>query len=291
MRNNIKLGLNSIEVVKSREKNGTNELLKHKKNHFLKLLIESLNDPIIKILLIALGIKVAFLFKNTDIYETIGILIAIFLASFISSISEYGSEKAFEKLDEENAKIRCRVKREGEKQSIPIDEVVVGDVVILESGDKIPADGILIEKEISVDESSLTGETAEKYKRFDMDNKVFRGSVVTSKEGTMVVTSVGNNTFYGSLATSIQEKTPESPLKKRLRELAKSISRIGYTGAFLVMFSYLFNVIFIKNNFELDKIVSMISNASTIIPHLFYALTLGVTIIVVAVPEDCSHVR
>lgn len=285
MKNNLKTGLSSIEIAISRDKNGSNELIKHKKNNFLKLLIESFNDPIIKILLIALSIKLVFLFRNTDIYETIGILIAIFLASFISSISEYGSEKAFEKLDTENSKIRCRVKRNNEKQSITIDEVVVGDVVLLESGDKIPADGIIMEGEISVDESSLTGETAEKYKRYDGDKKVFRGSIVTSKSGIMVVTKVGNETFYGSLSISVQEKSPESPLKQRLRHLAKQISRIGYIGAFLVSFSYLFNVILIENNFEIDKITSMFSNINLILPHIFYALTLAVTIIIVAVPE------
>lgn len=285
MKTNLNTGLTSIEVAKSRNKNGSNELTKHKKNNFLRLLIESLNDPIIKILLIALGIKIVFLFKKSDLYETIGILIAVFLASFISSISEYGSEKAFEKLDEENSKIKCKVKRDSEKQNISIDEVVVGDIVLLESGDKVPADGILIEKEISVDESMLTGETIEKYKRDDKDNKLFRGSIVTSKEGTMLVTSVGDKTFYGNLAISIQEKNPESPLKIRLRGLAKTISKIGYCGAVLAIISYLFNVIVIKNNFEIDKIMSMFSNLDIILPHIFYALTLGVTIIVVSVPE------
>lgn len=285
MKYNINSGLSSSEVLISLKKHGSNELKKQKKNTFFKLLIESLNDPIIKILLIALAIKVVFLFKSTDIYETVGILVAIFLASFISSISEYGSEKAFEKLDEENAKIMCRVKRDGIRKNICIDEVVVGDIVLLESGDKIPADGILVERELFVDESLLTGETIEKSKTPILENKLFRGSIVTSGEGIMLVTSVGNNTFYGNLASSIQEKNPESPLKSRLRELAKTISKFGYIGAILVFISYMFSAVIIKNNFEIDKIISMISNVDLIMPHLFYALTLSVTIIVVAVPE------
>ena len=99
-------GLNNNEVLNSRKKYGTNSITKTKKNSFLKLLLESLADPIIRILLIALAIKVLFLFKSFDIYETIGILIAVFLASFISSISEYGSEEAFNRLQEESSKIK-----------------------------------------------------------------------------------------------------------------------------------------------------------------------------------------
>ena len=119
--------------------------LKKAKLIALSLLIESLGDPIIKILLIALAIKVVFLFRDFDWFETLGILIAIFLASFISTISEYGSEKAFEKLKEESLKLKCKVKRNGKTTEISFDEVVVGDVVLLESGDKIPADGVVID--------------------------------------------------------------------------------------------------------------------------------------------------
>ena len=104
-------GLTDKEVNESRSKYGSNKIIPDKKDGFLKLFIESLGDPIIKILLIALAIKVIFLFKSFDWYETIGIVIAIFLASFISSISEYGSEKAFLKLQEESSKIKVKVKK------------------------------------------------------------------------------------------------------------------------------------------------------------------------------------
>ena len=106
----------------------------------MHLLLESLGDPIIKILLIALAIKVVVLFRDFDWYETIGILIAIFLASFISSISEYGSEKAFSRLQEEQLKTTAKVRRSGKIIEIPSGEIVVGDIVMLSSGDKIPAD-------------------------------------------------------------------------------------------------------------------------------------------------------
>lgn len=276
-------GLNDKEVVESRKKFGSNEIKNKKRNTFLGLLIESLGDPIIRILLIALGIKTVFLLKEFDWYETIGIVIAIFLASFISSISEYGSEKAFDKLQEESSKIRCRVKRNNKIIEIKIDEVVVNDIVILESGDKIPADGIIIEGNISVDESSLNGETKEIYKY--RSDTVFRGTVVYSNYALMKVNHVGSDTFYGKLAEEIQEKQADSPLKIRLRKLAQLISKCGYVGAFLVSFSYLFSVIVIDNGFVLSKIAETITNPTEIMGHILYALTLSVTIIVVAVPE------
>lgn len=285
-------GLNDEEVLESRKKYGSNELNKTKKAGFLTLLINTLGDPIIKILLIALAIKTVFLFKNFDWYETIGIVIAILLASFISTISEYGSEKSFEKLQEEVSKIYCKVIRNGKKIEIPINEIVVNDIVSLEQGDKIPADGIIINGKISVDESSLNGETKEIYKESILNlksisekNKVYKGSVVYSNTALMKVTSVGNDTFYGQIALELQEKQPETPLKLRLRELAKFISKIGYIGAVLVFFSYLFKVIVINNNFDLVAIKNMVTNFPIIIGHILYALTLCVTIIIVAVPE------
>lgn len=163
---NINTGLTNDEVIISKREYGSNIISSKKKDGFFKLLIESLGDPIIKILLIALGIKIVFLFKQTDYYETIGIIIAILLTTaFISSISEYGSEKAFERLEEESSKIKCKVRRNGSVVEIGIEEIVVGDVVILQSGDKVPADGVIIEGEIRVDEASLTGESKEVKRR------------------------------------------------------------------------------------------------------------------------------
>ena len=169
-------GLTEEEVIQSRKKYGSNELNKKKRDSFFKLLIGTLGDPIIKILLIALAIKTVFLFKNFDWYETIGIVIAILLASLISSISEYGSEKAFDKLQEEVANINCKVIRNNKKIEIPITEVVVGDIVSLETGDRVPADGIIIKGKVSVDESSLNGETKESYKESCLNTNNFNES-------------------------------------------------------------------------------------------------------------------
>ena len=279
----IESGLSDKEVIESRRKYGSNVLTHKKKNTFFSLLIESLNDPIIKILLIALVIKIVFLFKDSNVYETVGIVIAIFLSSFISTISEYGSEKAFEKLESEASKIRCNVKRNNKLVSINIEDIVVGDIVHLSNGDKIPADGILISGNISVDESSLTGETKEKNK--NINDILYKGSIVVNNSGILKVTQVGDKTFYGGIASEIQEYAPESPLKIRLRGLAKVISKIGYIGSFLTFLSYLINVIVIKNNFDINRIINFVSNPSILMPHILYALTMAVTIIVVAVPE------
>ena len=129
-------GLTDKEVIKNREKYGTNKLVKESKTTFISLLIESLGDPIIKILLIALGIKIVFLFRDFNWFETLGILIAIFIAS-----------------------LKCKVKRNGKIKEVLIDEIVKDDIIVLESGDKVPADGIIIKGEVSVNESSINGES------------------------------------------------------------------------------------------------------------------------------------
>ena len=279
------MGLTDKEVLENREKYGSNSISKIKTNSFFNLLLESFGDPIIKVLLIALVVKVIFLFKDFDWFETIGILIAIFLSSFISTISEYGSNKAFIRLQEESSKIKSRVFRNGKVVEISIDEIVKGDTVLLSVGDKIPADGILIKGELYVDESSLNGETKEIHKSIGNDERLFRGAVVYSKEAEMLVTDVGDNTFYGKLALEIQEDSDESPLRLRLRKLAGVISRIGYMAAILVSLSFLFSKIVIDNNFSFELIWETVTNFHLMMEYLIHALTLSVTIIVVSVPE------
>ncbi len=292
MENKKLQGLTQEEVKKARETYGDNAFLEVSKDTFFKQFLRSLGDPIIRILLIALGIKTIFLIQDFDWYETVGIVIAIFLASFISTISEYGSEKAFHKLQEEASKTKVKVRRYEGVVEIPIEDVVVGDIVLLTLGDKIPADGFLLKGELTLDTSSITGESKEVYKKPFIsginpreENELLRGSVIYLGEGEMIVEKVGSNTFYGKIAKELQETQPESPLKLRLRELAKVISKIGYCGAFFVAFSYLFSSIVIANHFNLTKILAYLSNTSLLFAHLLYALTLAVTIIVVSVPE------
>lgn len=276
-------GLTNKEVIEQRKKYGSNEITRQKQKSILKLFLESLGDPIIKILLIALGMKTVFLFHDFDWFETLGIVIAILIASLISTLSEYGSEEAFKRLQEESSKLKCKVKRENKITEIPIDEVVVKDLVLLQTGDKIPADGIIKEGSVLVDESSMNGEAKEVEKR--LGEKLYRGTVIYAEEAYMEVTEVGDKTFYGKMSKELQETGQESPLKIRLRELAKFISKIGYVSAVLVAISYLFTEIIIANSFNLDKILKTITNVPVLMNHLIYALTLSVTIIVVAVPE------
>ncbi len=279
----MKKGLDTDEVIQLRKKYGNNQITVSARDSFLKLLLASLGDPIIKILLIALAIKTLFLFQDFDWYETIGIVIAIFLASFISSISEYGSEKAFDQLQEDASKIMTKVIRNNKLDEVEIGNIVVGDIIWLQAGDQIPADGKLIKGTLSVNESNLNGETKEINK--NKGSVLYRSSVVYNGEGYMEVEKVGEHTLYGNLAKEASEKTPTSPLKIRLIHLAEQISKIGYISAGLVTLSYLFSVIVIDNKFDIELIMHTLSNFPLMFAYLLHALTLSVTIIVVAVPE------
>ena len=276
-------GLSNEEVVKSREKYGSNEVVSKNKNTFFRLLIESLGDPMIRILLIVLVIKLVFIFADESWFETLGIFIAVFFATLISTLSEYGSNKAFNRLFKENNIKECKVKRDNNLKIIKISEVVVGDIIYLNGGDYVPADGIIIDGEISLDEASISGESKDIQKK--INDKLFKGTTVTSGEAIMKVTLVGVNTMHGAITVELSDVSENSPLKTRLTHLAKIISTIGYIGAFLVFFSYLFSVIVIANKFNLGLIVKFVSNVPQLINHIIYATTLAVTIIVVSVPE------
>lgn len=279
----ILTGLTDAEVIESRRKYGANSIKVKNENKFLRLMLESLGDPIIKIMLIALAIRVVFLFSSFNWYETLGMLISILLSSLISTLSEYGSGKAFKRLQDEYESIQVRVKRNNKMMSINNEEVVVNDIVFLESGEIIPADGVVISGSIGVDESSINGEAREVFK--NINDSLLKGSVVLSNNAIMRISNVGINTIYGDIAKELNDKVPDSPMKIRLHHLAKIISRIGYVGAVLVALSYLFNVIFINNNFDMTIIMDYLKDPIYIFNNLIYALTLAVTIIIVCVPE------
>ncbi len=276
-------GLSDKEVVNSRDKYGTNEIIVGKKESFFSLLMESLGDPIIKILLLALGIKLVFLMADFDWYETIGIVIAIILASLISTISEYGSSRAFDRLMNEASKINCKVKRNGKICEVLVDDIVVGDILVLSSGDKIGADGVIIDGSVDVDESTINGE-ADAVKRGVRDT-LYRGCVVYHGRAMLRVDKVGNNTYYGRMVQELGGASDNSPLKDRLNGLAVTISKIGYVGAILVSVSYLFERIVINNNFDIDLIINTLTDFSLMFAYFLHALTLSVTVIVVSVPE------
>lgn len=284
-------GLKDDEVKESRRRYGSNSINEKNKNTFFNLFIETLGDPIIKILLIALAIKTIFLFRDFDYFETMGIVLAVLVASLISAISEYGSNKAFQRMQEESSRIKALVKRDGKTKEITIDEIVKNDILILAPGNKVPADGILIKGKLSVDESSLNGETKEVYKEYidninlaTEKNRVYRGTTIYDGEALVLVTKIGMDTLYGKMAKVLTEEEDASPLKLRLTNLAKIISRIGYIAAILIAVAYLFSKVFIINNFNLTIIRETIT-LNKFFSLILEALTLAVSVLVMSVPE------
>lgn len=294
------VGLTSGEVSESRAKYGRNILPRAKRKSFFRQFISNLGDPVIKILIGALILNLVLTFKRANWVESIGIAVSILLASFISTLSEYGSQSAFERLEEKSKGMLCRAIRNGELEAIPIEDVVVGDIILLESGEQIPADGEVIWGNLSCDQSAMTGESIESYKRVrngaDPDDKTpsstymcFRGCLVLSGNAKIRITEVGEKTFLGGISREIQTDTRESPLKIRLAKLAKQISAIGYFAAILIALVYLFNTFFVNSAFDVEIIKYKLTAIPFLLEHLLHALTLALTVVVVAVPEGNTH--
>lgn len=286
-------GLTDEEVKRSRAEHGDNSLTRQKQQSFLRKFLANLNDPVIRVLLGALLVNIIFAVRNGSWAETIGIAIAVFLAAFISTLSEHSSQKAFLRLDRESEKAICRVRRVGTVCEIPLKEVVVGDIMLLSSGEIVAADGLMLSGKLAVDQSAMTGESAEVEKLPTKDKErvpsnkaaVFRGCSVISGEGEMVVAAVGDKTFLGEISREIQQKTRESPLHLRLSKLASQISRIGYIMAALVVLAYLFNAFVLDSGFNAQIIFMKLSDTPFLFSKLLSALTIGLTVIVMAVPE------
>ena len=287
------LGLTETEAVAQRQKFGSNQMTPPKRKGFWAHFFSNMNDPVIRVLLIALAVNLLFVFRSAEWAETIGIGISVFLATFISTLSEYGSENAFLGLQSENDNFICRVLRDGRIKELPVNEIVVGDILLLSSGDKIPADGFLIEGSLSVDQSAMTGETKEVKKTPEREKKLspesrsalLRECIVISGEGKMQVTVVGDKTFIGEISREITQETRESPLKLRLTKLASAISRLGYTAAALVALVYLINALFLDSGMNGSLILHKLSDLRFMLSTLLNAFTLGLTVVVVAVPE------
>lgn len=294
MKNNEKTGLSEEEVLYSREKYGDNSLQKEKSKSFLRRFFENLNDPIIKVLIFALVAEVIFTFGKCNYFELFGIICAILIATTVSTVSEFGSEKAFKKMQANESESLARVLRNGEVVEIPVSEIVVGDILFVCAGEKIHADGFIVSGSVKVDQSALNGESRESTKfkcdsgnDWDLTNKgtVYRGSVVVSGEAVMRVGRVGVSTYYGMVARDVQTETRESPLKLRLGKFASQISKIGYVMAVIVAFTYLFNTFIADNGFVSSKIIASIKDVPFLISALSHALTLMITVVVVAAPE------
>ncbi len=286
-------GLDDASVERSRKEQGPNTLSRQKQKSFLRQFLSNLNDPVIRILLGALAVNLLLLFRDADWLETVGIAVAVFLATLISTLSEYGSARAFARLSEHSANTVCRVRRSGKVREIPISEVVVGDIVLLSAGDQIPADGEILVGELRTDQSAMTGESREirKYPHHTQDRTptspvtLFRGCTVTLGGGEMLVRAVGDQTFLGEISREIQQQTRESPLKRRLSKLAKQISILGYIAAALVALVYLFNAFVMDSGMQRDLIYLKLTDVNYLFTQLMHALTLGLTVLVTSVPE------
>lgn len=283
-------GLTAEQVEESRNKHGSNSLTQIPAEPLWKKILEGFKDPMIMILLVALVVQVVLFFLGqAEWFEPAGILIAIMIANGVASVSESKQEgKASALKAEEEAKETAKVIRDGKLEEIHVSEIVVGDIVYLQAGDKIPADGIVIEGELKVDQAALNGETEEaakipcidgaSYDVKDLLNKyyAYRGTVVCGGEGYMEIKVVGDKTLFGELALEVQEETRETPLQVKLGKLAKQISTFGYIGAIAIVAGVMAKTLITGN---------IPSGIYEWIRLIMDAITVAVTIIVCAVPE------
>ena len=301
-------GLTAAEVERSRQENGSNKLTETKGESFWEKLKGNFDDPMIKILVVALLVnvlifilgKVGVIESSVEWYEPLGIAIAVILATFVSTISEFNNENAFQKLQDEASKILCKVYRDGAVVEIPIDDIVSGDYIMLQSGDKIPADGVIADGTIKVDQSVLNGESKEATKKvmpadyveeegkaLDTLNeyKVFRGTIVCSGNAVMKATTVGDKSEYGKIAAELQQDDDrDSPLKVKLANLADGISKFGYIGGIAIALALMFSRIFLESG-GVSAYFAQADLLAKIITDLLDAVILAVIIIVMAVPE------
>ena len=287
------LGLTDQEVLQSREKYGANLLTPPKRPSLLKLYLEKFEDPVVRVLLIAAVFSLIISVIENEYAETIGIIAAILLATGIGFYFEYDANKEFDLLNAVNEETLVKVIRNGRIQEIPRKDVVVGDIVVLETGEEIPADGELIEAiSLQVNESNLTGEPVINKTIIEADfdeeatyasNLVMRGTTVVDGHGSMKVLRVGDATEIGKVARQSTEQTTEpTPLNIQLTKLANLIGKIGFTVAGLA-----FLIFFIKDvvlYFDFGALNGWHDWLPVLERTLKYFM-MAVTLIVVAVPE------
>ena len=291
-------GLTSAEVQASKNAHGDNRLSSKEANSLLSIFIEAFQDQWILILLAALGLKIIFNFVGmifpaigeANWYEAISLIFAILMSTGFSAVSQYRNEQKFNTLQEEASKTNAKVYRDGKLKEILVDDIVKGDQILLQSGDKIPVDGIILEGELKVNQAVLNGESEDAKKlplgdQAEPDSsdlftelKVFRGTVVTSGEAVMEATQIGDNTVLGSINTSLQEDSKDSPSKEKLNKLAGNIGVLGYSaGAAYSVINLVLGFI------ALNKANNL--NGGSIFLLIIETILFAVTIIIMAVPE------
>ena len=287
------LGLTDSEVLQSREKNGVNLLTPPKRPSLWKLYLEKFEDPVVRVLLVAAVFSLIISTIENEYAETIGIIAAILLATGIGFFFEYDANKKFDLLNAVNEETLVKVIRNGKIQEIPRKDVVVGDIVVLETGEEIPADGELIEAiSLQVNESNLTGEPVinKTIIKADFDeeatyasNRVMRGTTVVDGHGMMKVLQVGDATEIGKVARQSTEQSGEpTPLNIQLTKLAKLIGKIGFTVAAATFIVFVSKDLYqyISAN-EISGWHHYMAIAQIVLKYFMMAVTL----IVVAVPE------
>ena len=286
-------GLTEQEVAESRRKYGANLLTPRKRTSVWKLYLQKFNDPVIQILLVAACLSLGIAIVENEYAETIGIIAAILLATGIGFLFELDANKKFDLLNQVNEETLTKVIRDGQIREVPRKDIVVGDVVVLETGEEIPADGELVEAiSLQVNESNLTGELVVSKtihpEHFKDDatypsNRLLRGTMVVDGHATYIVNKVGDATEIGKVAQqSTEERTEPTPLNIQLERLADLIGKVGFTVATLA-----FLVFFIKDvllHYDFSELHTFADWMPVLQSTLRYFM-MAVTLIVVAVPE------
>lgn len=291
-------GLSNKEVELSRQQHGSNAIPDSEPTTFWDEFKETFKDPMIRILLaIALLMIVMFFFGYAEIYEPLGTIIAVIIVAIVSAKTGVASDTKYRELKDSTEKDKCKAIREGVVTVIDVDDVVVGDKLLLQSGDKIPADGVLVGGSLRVDNSALNGE-AEECKKTEADesfeladditgdtfvdrHSLFRGAVVFDGEGILDVRKVGLSTMMGKMAEEMQEEEIDSPLKVKLGKLAHQISTFGYIAAIVIAILYMAHFIVVAGG--VSAYFSM--GIEKLVKDVVEAVSLAIVIIVCAVPE------
>lgn len=287
------VGLTDEQVRKSRAEYGVNLLTPPKRPSLWKLYLEKFEDPVVRVLLVAALFSLIISIVENEYAETIGIIAAILLATGIGFFFEYDAGKKFDLLNAVNEETLVKVIRNGHIQEIPRKDVVVGDIVVLETGEEVPADGELLDAiSLQVNESNLTGEPVVTKTTVEADfdeeatyasNRILRGTTVVDGHGTMRVEAVGDATEIGKVARqSTEQNTEPTPLNIQLTKLANLIGKIGFTVAGLA-----FLIFFIKDVVLVYDFSSfhMFRDWLPALRATLQYFMMAVTLIVVAVPE------
>ena len=291
-------GLSDKEVSQSREKYGSNIIPDSEPTTFWDEFKETFGDPMIRILLAIVVIMfIMFFMGHAEIYEPIGTIVAVLVVAFVTAKTAVASDTKYRQLKDSTKKETCKVYRNGIIAVIEVDDVVVGDKIILQSGDKIPADGLLVSGDLRVDNSALNGE-AEECKKFAASegtqfpeeltgdtfvdkHSLFRGAVVFDGEGVLDVCKVGMKTMMGKMAEDMQDEEPDSPLKVKLSNLANQISVFGYVSAAVIVVLYMAYFVIKAGGFS----EYIATGWSSILLNVIESVSLAILIVVCAVPE------